>query len=170
MTAEATAAMPTVETTAAEALAVADSMMEAIDVVEEIEAVISTLDYDKTAMVSQGAQGYLWKFKYGTVEIIVQITGKSDDDIFTVWAKVVDLGTDAGETPTARQSQLFRKALEMNWLRTLDAKFAISGSHLVVTVTRPIADLSPGEISRSITLVATIADDNDEAFQTAIGG
>ncbi|MFM2429141.1 MAG: hypothetical protein RLZZ511_354 [Cyanobacteriota bacterium] len=173
MTVDPTAAKPpiqtTVETTAAEALAVADSMMAAIDVVEEIEAVISTLDYDKTAMVSHGAQGYLWKFKYGSVETIVQITGKHDDDIFTVWAQVVDLGTMT-ESPTNRQSQLFRKALEMNYLGTLDAKFALSGSHLIVTVTRPIADLSPGEISRSITLVATIADDHDEAFKAAIDG
>ena len=35
--------------------------------VEIIETVISSLDQENTAMVSQNEDGYMWKFKYGTV-------------------------------------------------------------------------------------------------------
>ncbi len=144
--------------------------MESIDIVEEIEAVIASLDYDKTAMVSRGEQGQHWKFHYGSVEVMVQITGSTDDDSFTAWAAVFDFGTAALATPSAQHAKLMHKVLEMNWLGTLDAKFAISGEQLVVAVTRPIADISAGEISRGITLVATIADDHDDAFKAEYGG
>jgi hypothetical protein len=144
--------------------------MESIDIVEEIEAVIASLDYDKTAMVSHGEPGHLWKFRYGSVEVMVQITGSTDDDSFTAWANVFDFGAVSLDAPSSQHAKLMHKVLEMNWLGTLDAKFAISGEKLVVAVTRPIADISAGEISRGITLVATIADDNDEAFQAAYGG
>jgi Putative bacterial sensory transduction regulator len=145
-------------------------LMESIDVIEEIEAVISSLDYDKTAMVSHGAQGHLWKFKYGSVEVMVQITGQTDDDSFTAWANVFSFGSASLDAPSSQHAKLMHKVLEMNWLGTLDAKFAISGEQLVLAVTRPIADLSPTEISRGITLVATLADDNDDAFLAEYGG
>jgi hypothetical protein len=144
--------------------------MESIDIVEEIEAVISSLDYDKTAMVSHGDQGRVWKFNYGSVEVMVQISGSGEDDSFTAWASVFDFGTAALDAPSGQHAKLMHKVLEMNWLGTLDAKFAISGEKLVVAVTRPIADISPGEISRGITLVATIADDHDDAFKADYGG
>jgi hypothetical protein len=144
--------------------------MESIDIVEEIEAVIASLDSDKTAMVSHSEPGHLWKFCYGSVEVMVQVTGSTDDDSFTAWASVFDFGTAALDTPSSPHAQLMHKVLEMNWLGTLDAKFAISGDKLVVAVTRPIADISAGEISRGITLVATIADDHDDAFKAEYGG
>jgi Putative bacterial sensory transduction regulator len=144
--------------------------MESIDIVEEIEAVISSLDYDKTAMVSHGAQGHLWKFKYGSIEVMVQITGQSDDDSFTAWANVFSFGAASLDAPSSKHAKLMHQVLSMNWLGTLDAKFAISGEQLVLAVTRPIADLSPTEISRGITLVATLADDNDDAFLAEYGG
>jgi hypothetical protein len=144
--------------------------MESIDIVEEIEAVIASLDYDKTAMVSHGDQGRVWKFNYGSVEVIVQISGSGEDDSFTAWASVFDFGTAALDTPSPQHAKLMHQVLNMNWLGTLDAKFAISGEKLVVAVTRPIADISAGEISRGITLVATIADDHDDVFKAEYGG
>jgi Putative bacterial sensory transduction regulator len=144
--------------------------MESIDIVEEIEAVIASLDYDKTAMVSHGDQGRVWKFNYGSVEVMVQITGSGEDDSFTAWAGAFDFGTASLDAPSSQHAKLMHKVLEMNWLGTLDAKFAISGEQLVVAVTRPIADISAGEISRGITLVATIADDHDDAFKAEYGG
>ncbi len=144
--------------------------MESIDIVEEIEAVIASLDYDKTAMVSHGEPGHLWKFNYGSVEVMVQVTGSGEDDSFTAWSEVFDFGVASLDPPSSQHAKLMHKVLEMNWLGTLDAKFAISGEKLVVAVTRPIADISAGEISRGITLVATIADDHDEAFLEEFGG
>jgi hypothetical protein len=41
---------------------------------------------------------------------------------------------------------------------------------VVVISQRTVADLSPGEISRSITLVATVADNNDEMLRESFGG
>jgi hypothetical protein len=130
--------------------------------VEIIETVISSLDQEDTAMVSQNEEGHLWKFKYGSVEVFVQLTGSTDDDTFTVWATVLQL-------PAKNEPELMRKLLEMNWSDTFESYFAIVDNQVVVVSTRTLADLSPGEISRAITVVATIADDNDDALQAEFG-
>ncbi len=130
--------------------------------VEIIETVISSLDQDNTAMVSQNEEGYLWKFKYGSVEVFVQLTGSTDDDTFTVWSSVLPL-------PAKNEPQLMRKLLEMNWSDTIESCFAIVDNQVVVLSSRTVAELSPGEISRAITVVATIADDNDDALKTEFG-
>ncbi|AFZ17025.1 YbjN domain-containing protein [Allocoleopsis franciscana] len=130
--------------------------------VEIIETVISSLDQENTAMVSHNQDGYMWKFKYGSVEVFVQLTGSSDDDTFTVWSSVLPL-------PANNEPQLMRKLLEMNWSDTFEAHFAIVNSQVVVLSSRTVAELSPGEISRAITVVATIADDNDDALQAEFG-
>ena len=56
-----------------------------------------------------------------------------------------------------------------NWSETLETRFAIMNDTVVVVSQRAVADLAPGEISRAITLVATIADDNDEILQETFG-
>ena len=113
-------------------------------------------------MVSHNEEGYLWKFKYGSVEVFVQLTGVTDDDTFTVWSSVLQL-------PTNKEPQLMRKLLEMNWSDTFEACFGIVENQVVVLSTRTVAELSAGEISRAITVVATIADDNDDALQAEFG-
>lgn len=130
--------------------------------VEIIETVISSLDQDDTAMVSQNEEGHLWKFKYGSVEVFVQLTGTTDDDTFTVWSSVLQL-------PAKNEPQLMRKLLEMNWSDTFESYFAIVDNQVVVVSSRTVAELAPGEISRAITVVATIADDNDDALQAEFG-
>lgn len=123
-----------------------------------IETVISSLDsYDNT-LVNHGKEGHIWKFKYGSVDVFVQLTGGTDDDTFTVWSPVLQL-------PTNDEAQLMRKLLEMNWSDTFEACFGIFNNQVVAMATRSVADLSPGEISRAITIVATIADNNDESLQ-----
>lgn len=131
-------------------------------IVDVIETVIDSLDSDNTAMVSDTDGGYIWKFKYGTVEVFVQLTGLSNDDSISAWAAVLKL-------PAKDEAKLTRKLLELNWSGTLEARFAILGDEVVVLSTRSLADLSPGEISRAITLVATIADDQDEPLQAEFG-
>jgi hypothetical protein len=130
--------------------------------VEIIETVISSLDQEDTAMVSQSEEGYLWKFKYGSVEVFVQLTGITDDDTFTVWSSVLPL-------PAKNEPQLMRKLLEMNWSDTFESSFGIVDNQVVVLSSRTVAELSPGEISRAITVVATIADDNDDALNSEFG-
>ena len=132
------------------------------DHLEVIETVISSLQEDETAMVSQTEQGHLWKFKYGTVEVFVQLTGLTDEDTFTVWATVLKL-------PAKNEVQLMQKLLKMNWSDTFEARFSIFGDQVVVNSTRTVAELSPGEVSRNITVVATVADDHDEAFVAEFG-
>jgi hypothetical protein len=122
-----------------------------------IETVISSLEQDDTAMVSKTQDGHLWKFRYGTVEVFVQLTGETDDDLLTVWSPVLSL-------PTKDDAGLMRKLLEMNWSGTFETCFGITNGQVVVLSQRAVAGLSPSEISRAITLVATIADDNDEAL------
>ena len=134
-----------------------------VNYVEVIETVISSLEQDDTAMVSQNEDGYMWKFKYGSVEVFVQLTGSTDDDTFTVWSSVLPL-------PAKNEPQLMRKLLEMNWSDTFESCFAIFNDQVVVLSTRTVAELSPGEISRAITVVATVADDNDDALQAEFGG
>ncbi|MFB2834684.1 YbjN domain-containing protein [Floridanema evergladense] len=123
-----------------------------------IETVISSLAQDDTAMVNKTEAGHLWKFKYGSVEVFVQLTGSTDDDTFTVWSSVLKL-------PAKDELGLMRKLLQMNWTETFESRFAIIEDQIVVITTRTVAELSPGEISRAITIVATIADNNDEALQ-----
>lgn len=132
------------------------------DHVNVIQTVIASLEQDQSAMVSHTDATYLWKFKYGSVEVFVQLTGLSDEDTLTVWASVLKL-------PAKDEAGLMRKVLEMNWTGTFEACFAIFNEQIVVLSTRTLAELSPGEVSRLITIVATIADENDEALQAEFG-
>jgi hypothetical protein len=126
--------------------------------VEVIETVISSLQQDQSAMVSHNDEGYLWKFKYGSVEVFVQLLGTTDEDTLTVWSPVLKL-------PVQNEAQLLRKLMTMNWSDTFESRFAIVDNQVVVSAQRTLAELSPAEVSRNITIVATIADDNDEALQ-----
>jgi hypothetical protein len=132
-----------------------------INHVEVIENVIDSLEQDDSAMVSHSPEGggYLWKFKYGSVEVFVQLTGTTDEDTITVWSGVLHL-------PAKDEPKLMRQLLEMNCSSTFEARFGIIDNRVVVISTRTLAELSPGEVSRLITVVATIADDNDEALQS----
>jgi hypothetical protein len=130
--------------------------------VEVIQTVIASLEQDGSAMISKTQEGYVWKFKYGSVEVFVQLTGLKDEDSFTVWASVLKL-------PAKDEAGLMRKLLEMNWSGTFEACFGIFNDQVVVLSTRTLAELSPSEISRIITIIATIADENDEALQSEFG-
>ncbi len=129
---------------------------------EIIETVISSLQEDRSAMVSHVESGYVWKFKYGSVEVFVQLAGTNEEDELMIWAAVLKL-------PVKNEAQLLHKLMEMNWSGTFEARFAISGDHVVVCAQRTLAGLSPAEVSRNITIVATIADENDEALQAEFG-
>lgn len=130
---------------------------------QEIETVISGMAVDNKVMVAKEEHGYLWKFQYGSVEVFVQLTGETDNDTFTVWAKVLQL-------PVANEADLMRKLLERNWLSTFEGHFAIVDNQVVVLATRTVAELSPGEIARSITIVATLADEHDDILKAEYQG
>ncbi len=132
------------------------------NLLEVIETIIASLETNQTAMVNQDGTAYLWKFKYGSIEVFVQLTGLSEEDTLTVWSTVLKL-------PAKDDPKLTRHLLEQNWVNTMEARFAILNNEVVVVTSRSLADLSPGEISRAITLVATIADDNDERLQQEFG-
>ncbi|MBN3871088.1 MULTISPECIES: YbjN domain-containing protein [unclassified Nostoc] len=134
-----------------------------INHVEVIENVIDSLEQDDSAMVSHTPEnGYLWKFKYGSVQVFVQLNGTSDENTITVWSAVLNL-------PAKDEPKLMRYLLELNCSSTFEARFGIIENRVVVISTRTLAELSPGEVSRLITVVATIADNNDEALQTEFG-
>ncbi|HYW21357.1 MAG TPA: YbjN domain-containing protein [Nodularia sp. (in: cyanobacteria)] len=131
--------------------------------VEVIENVIDSLEQDDSAMVSHSPDdGYLWKFKYGSVEIFVQLTGTSNEDTITVWSAVLNL-------PAKDELKLMRHLLEMNCSNTLEARFGIIENRVVVISTRTLEELSPAEVSRLITIVATIADENDDILKSEYG-
>ncbi len=129
---------------------------------EVIETVIYSLDRENTAMVNHTDEGSVWKFQYGSVEVLVQLTGETDNDLLTVWASVLKL-------PAKDEPKLMRKLLEMNWSGTFETCFSIHDDRVLVSSQRTVADLHPGEISRIITLVANIADDNDDLLQQEFG-
>ncbi|MEH1909334.1 YbjN domain-containing protein [Nostoc sp.] len=134
-----------------------------INHVEVIENVIDSLEQDDSAMVSHTPEGgHLWKFKYGSVQVFVQLNGTTDEDTITVWSAVLNL-------PAKDEPKLMRYLLELNCSSTFEARFGIIENRVVVISTRTLAELSPGEVSRLITVVATIADNNDEALQTEFG-
>jgi hypothetical protein len=132
--------------------------------IEVIENVISTLGQNNSGMFNHTPGGtYLWKFKYGSVEVFVQLTGSTDEDTITVWSAVLKL-------PAKDEPKLMRYLLELNCTSTFEARFGIIENHVVVISSRTLAELSPGETSRLITIVATIADDNDQALVDEFGG
>ncbi|MEH2291002.1 YbjN domain-containing protein [Nostoc sp.] len=134
-----------------------------INHLEVIENVIDSLEQDDSAMVSQTPEGgYHWKFKYGSVEVFVQLNGTTDEDTITVWSAVLNL-------PAKDEPKLMRYLLELNCSSTFEARFGIIENRVVVISTRTLAELSPGEVSRLITIVATIADNNDEDLQAEYG-
>ena len=130
---------------------------------EAIETVISSMAQKDSAMVQTRDKTQTWKFQYGSVEVFVQLTGESDDDLLTVWASVLNL-------PVMDKLGLFEKLLTLNWQTTLETRFALAQDQIIVVYQRTVADLSPGEISRAITLVATIADDHDDHLKEEFGG
>ncbi|MCX5964699.1 MAG: YbjN domain-containing protein [Cyanobacteria bacterium] len=126
-----------------------------LSLVDAIEVVIDSLDSGDTALVSHGKTGHLWKFQYGSVQVFVQLTGSSSEDVLTVWAKVLSL-------PVKNEAALTRQLLELNWNTTFEARFAIADGQVSVMTTRSVEDLSAAEISRAITIVAGIADQHDD--------
>ncbi len=153
---------PNPETVVTEDLSTDELIEDARSHREVIETVISSLEQNNSAMVTHTEEGHLWKFQYGSVEVLVQLTGESDEDLLTVWSSVLNL-------PAKDEPGLMRKLLEMNWSETLETSFAIVNNQVVVLSQRTVAELSPGEISRAITLVATIADNNDQALKQEFG-
>lgn len=128
--------------------------------IDVIETVIATLDQGESAMVShdKDEDGYLWKFTYGSVTVYVQLTGSSDEDTLTVWSPILKL-------PVENQTELMQELLAMNCGETLEACFGISKQDVLVLASRILADINPGEISRLMTIVATIADEADDVLQ-----
>jgi Putative bacterial sensory transduction regulator len=130
---------------------------------EVIETVISTLDQENTAMVSHTSEGSIWKFSYGSVEVFVQLTGETENDLLTVWSSLLHL-------PARDESGLMRRLLEMNWTGTFETCFSIHDGKVMISAQRTVADMYPGEISRLITLVANLADDHDDLLKEEFGG
>lgn len=126
---------------------------------DDVETVISSLAEPDSAQVSHLEQGRLWRFRYGTAEVYVQMTGVTADDMFTVWSAILKL-------PVQNQLELYQQLLELNWATTLEARFAILDQEVVVVGTRSLLGLDPAEIARMITIVASLADLYDEELQT----
>lgn len=126
--------------------------------VDVIETVIASLDQGGDAMVSRDEDGYLWKFIYGSVTVYVQLTGTDDEDTLTVWSPLLKL-------PVANQPALMQELLAMNCGETLEACYGISNQDVLVLASRILADINPGEISRLMTIVATIADEMDDVLK-----
>lgn len=125
---------------------------------DDVETVISSLAEPDSAQVSHLDEGYLWRFRYGTAEIYVQMTGTSPEDTFTVWSSVLKL-------PVQGAANLYQQLLELNWATTMEARFAILDQEVVVVGTRSLLGLDPFEIARMITIVASLADLYDEELQ-----
>ncbi len=125
--------------------------------VEVIETVISSLEQEGTAMVNHSENGYLWKFKYGTVDVFVQLTGETDDDTLTTWSPVHKL-------PVQNEADMMRRLLELNCGGTFEACFGLLDQNVVVFASRTLKDINASEISRLMTIVASIADENDEVL------
>ncbi|MEO0824713.1 MAG: YbjN domain-containing protein [Cyanobacteria bacterium J06635_15] len=139
-----------------------DNGDDTLNYVDTIETVISSLEQDQSAMVLHSEEEHLWKFAYGSVEVYVQLTGIEDTDTLTVWAPVLAL-------PSSPKPDLMQRLLEMNCGETFEACFGILGDEVVVLTSRILADISAGEISRLMTIVATVADENDDPLKTEFG-
>jgi hypothetical protein len=129
-------------------------------IVPTIQTVIASMDADGTALENQTQD--TWKFQYGSVEVVVNITGIEPTDTFTVFSVVLS-------APFKDEAKLNRWLLERNATDTFEARYAIQNDQILVLSARAVEDLSPAEISRLITIVASIADDNDEFLKENFG-
>ncbi len=132
--------------------------MESTSYIETIETVLTSLDQGDGPRVQRNDQGHLWTFKYGSVQVYVQLTGETASDTLTVWSPVLTL-------PAKDEPRLMKTLLEKNCYETLEARFGLSGNQVLVISSRILQDISAAEISRLMTIVATIADDSDDALQ-----
>ena len=129
-------------------------------IVQTIQTVIASMDAENSALENQTED--TWKFKYGTVEVVVNITGIEPTDTFTVFSTVLS-------APFKDEAKMTRWLLEKNAADTFEARYAIQNDQVLVLSSRSVEDLSPAEISRIITIVAAIADDNDEIIKENFG-
>jgi ribosomal protein L11 len=120
---------------------------------ETIQTVIAGMDSEHTAVVNQ--TNNTWKFNYGSIEVVVSITGEKPTDTFTVLSTVLHY-------PVKDETRLLKLLLEKNATETFEAHFAIQNDQVIVIASRSVEDLSAAEISRLITIVSAIADTNDE--------
>lgn len=107
------------------------------------------------AFEREEGDGHFWTFRYGTVDVFVHLTGETSEDSLTVWAPVLNL-------PSKDDAALSKELLDKNWQETSEARFAFWDNKVVVNSVRSLADTTPSDISRAITVVATLADDYDE--------
>lgn len=123
--------------------------------VEIIETVISTMSEDAAQLEIEAPQK-AWRFHYGTAQVFVYLTGQTADDALLVWSPVIDL-------PVKDETGLMRFLLEKNWWTdTMEASFCVREGKVLLTTSRTLTDLDPGEVSRAITVVASLADEYDE--------
>jgi hypothetical protein len=101
-------------------------------------------------------------FTYGSVNVYVQLTGETEEDTLSLWSPVLTL-------PAKDELGLFKHLLEMNCNETLEARFGLSGNQVLVITTRTLEDISAAEISRLMTIVATVADDADDVLKAEFG-
>lgn len=141
-------------------LDVLDEAVAATPFSEIIATVITTLKEEDEAAYESQTNGHTWKFKYGTVTVLVHLTGEAENDSLTIWSPVLSL-------PAKDEATLLRELLVKNWDNTLEARFAIWNDEVVMHTTRQMLGITPGEISHLITLVATLADEYDEPLQEA---
>ncbi|MEO0854958.1 MAG: YbjN domain-containing protein [Cyanobacteria bacterium J06648_11] len=121
-----------------------------------IATVISSLKDD--VAYENRENGHTWTFKYGSADVFVHLSGETEDDTLTVWSPVL-------EQPFSNKAELFETLLAKNWSDTLEARFSLWNGKIVLHASRTLADISPGEISRAITLVATLADEHDDLLK-----
>ncbi|WP_164929252.1 YbjN domain-containing protein [Gloeobacter violaceus] len=135
---------------------------------EEVEAVIASLAMEgsvRFAQLKESDKGLMWIFKYGTVRVFVVMSGESNDDTLTVWAPVMKLPENSAKT-----GELYAHLLRSNWLETWEARFCLRENEVALHTMRTLDSLDPAEISRAITIVATLADEYDEPLIEQFGG
>ncbi|MGK7907432.1 MAG: YbjN domain-containing protein [Synechococcus sp.] len=130
---------------------------------DAVVTVISVLKEEGAdAYERREGEGHFWTFKYGTVDVYVHLTGETSEDSLTVWSPVLDL-------PSRDDLALAKDLLHKNWQETSEARFALWNNRVVIEYVRSLADTSPSDISRAITVVATLADDYDEPLIETYG-
>ena len=130
---------------------------------DAVVTVISVLKAEGSdAYEHREGEGHFWTFQYGTVDVFVHLTGETSEDRLTVWSPVLNL-------PSRDDLALAKDLLNKNWQETSEARFAIWDDRVVLNYVHSLADIGHNEISRAITMVATLADDYDEPLIETYG-
>jgi hypothetical protein len=129
-----------------------------------VEAAIVKIGLDPaTLLTKEGPEQLAWTLKRGSAAVLVMLLQRADGASLRVVSPTVVFDV-------AKKDALFARLLELNADGMMGCAFGVVGEKVVVVTERPTKDLSEGEVSHAIRLVAAVSDTYDDKLVAEFGG